>query len=113
MVDGHASLGNRQVIMVLMNMTRVFVDALGWSGAAVLLAAYAGVSFGKMRPNSAGYQFANAFGGICLVVNTVYYHAYPSAFVNVVWIGIAAAAWARLKGSSHREVKEVIGQGLG
>jgi len=34
---------------------------------------------------------------VLLVINTVYYHAYPSAFVNVVWIGIAFAASLRIR----------------
>ena len=36
-------------------------------------------------------------GSIFLVINTLYYHAYPSAFVNVIWIGIALAAGFRIR----------------
>ncbi len=32
-----------------------------------------------------------------LVINTIYYHAYPSAFVNVIWIGIALVAGFRVR----------------
>ena len=73
-------------------MIKILVDALGWAGAILVLVAYAAVSFRKIRPDAMLYQVANAVGGVLLVINTVYYHAYPSAFVNLVWIGIAAAA---------------------
>ena len=80
-------------------MVKLIADLLGWAGALILLSAYGAVSFGKIRPSSIWYQFCNGLGGVFLVVNTVYYHAYPSAFVNVVWIGIALAARARVKTS--------------
>lgn len=76
---------------------KLVADLLGWAGALMVLLAYGAVSFQKIRPDSAVYQVPNAVGGLFLVVNTVYYHAYPSAFVNVVWIGIALAARARMK----------------
>jgi hypothetical protein len=76
---------------------KLLADLLGWAGALILLAAYGAVSFQKIRPEAALYQLCNAIGGVFLVVNTVFYHAYPSAFVNVVWIGIALAARSRSK----------------
>ena len=79
---------------------KLFADLLGWVGALMVLLAYAAVSFQKIRPDTTLYQVSNAVGGLFLVVNTVYYHAYPSAFVNVVWIGIALAARARSKPSA-------------
>lgn len=81
-------------------MIKLVADLLGWAGALMVLAAYAAVSFRKIRPESGWYQFCNGLGGVFLVVNTMYYHAYPSAFVNVVWIGIAMAARARVKAST-------------
>jgi hypothetical protein len=76
--------------------TKLAMDLAGWVGAFTLLFAYAGVSFRRMAPNSFIYQGMNAFGSICLVLNTMYYRAYPSAFVNFVWIGIAIAAGMRV-----------------
>ena len=35
------------------------------------------------------YQLLNLAGGACLIFNTIYYRAYPSTFVNLVWAGIA------------------------
>jgi hypothetical protein len=62
-----------------------------------LLTAYGMVSFHRMRPDSLRYQLANAIGSCCLIVNTMYYRAYPSAFVNVIWIVIAIAATLRAR----------------
>ena len=76
-------------------MTKLFIDALGWIGALSLIAAYFCVSFRKIAADSALYQFMNAIGSLLLIVNTMYYRAYPSAFVNIVWIAIAVSA--RLK----------------
>ena len=75
------------------------VDLVGWIGAGTLLLAYAMVSFRKLRADSARYQLLNAFGSCCLIVNTTYYRAYPSAFVNVIWILIAilSSIYARRK----------------
>lgn len=61
----------------------------------MLLTAYAMVSFKKLRADSGYYQLLNAIGSCCLIVNTVYYRAYPSAFVNVIWILIAILASIR------------------
>ena len=76
---------------------KVAADAIGWVGAALLLVAYGMVSFHKLRADSFRYQLANALGSCCLIVVTMYYRAYPSAFVNVVWIVIAIAATLRAR----------------
>ncbi len=76
---------------------KLAADVIGWVGAAMLLIAYGMVSFHKLRADSFRYQLANALGSCCLIVVTMYYHAYPSAFVNVVWILIAIAATLRAR----------------
>ena len=81
-------------------MEKAFLDAVGWVGACLLLLAYGLVSFRRLRADSLAYQFMNGVGSLFLVVNTVYYHAYPSAFVNVVWITIAVTAGIRMRGQS-------------
>lgn len=70
----------------------LIVDVVGWAGALALLAAYAGVSSGRLQATSFVYQGLNAVGGVALIINCVYYRALPSAFVNLVWIGIALSA---------------------
>lgn len=78
-------------------MLKLTVDLVGWLGAGLLLTAYGLVSFKKLRPESGIYQMLNATGSACLIVNTLYYRAYPSAFVNVIWIMIAISASYRLR----------------
>ena len=78
-------------------MTKLLIDALGWIGAVSLIAAYFCVSFRKIAADSTLYQLMNAAGSFLLIVNTVYYRAYPSAFVNIIWIAIAISARLRLR----------------
>jgi hypothetical protein len=74
--------------------THAWFDAIGWSGAAALLFAYVMVSFKKLEGDSSAYQFLNIVGSLLLAVNTISYGAYPSSFVNMIWIGIAVLSIA-------------------
>ena len=67
----------------------IWFDAIGWAGAAFLLVAYAMISAKKLEADSTAYQFLNIIGSLFLVANTIFYRAYPSSFVNVIWAGIA------------------------
>ena len=58
-------------------------------GAAALLVAYAMVSSKKLEGDSTAYQLLNIIGSLLLVANTIFYRAYPSSFVNLIWAGIA------------------------
>ena len=71
------------------------IDVLGWCGALVVLLAYALVSTQRVQGDSVHYQALNIGGAALLITNTVYLGAYPSAFVNVIWIGIAAYSLIR------------------
>jgi hypothetical protein len=42
-----------------------------------------------MEADSTAYQLLNIIGSVFLVANTIFYRAYPSSFVNVIWAGIA------------------------
>ena len=75
----------------------IWFDAIGWAGAAALLVAYAMVSSNRLEGNSTAYQFLNIVGSILLAANTVFYRAYPSSFVNLIWIGIAVFSIATRK----------------
>ena len=76
---------------------RFAIDVIGWLGAAALLAAYGLVSAKRLDGDSMMFQFLNLVGAIFLIINTAYYGAYPSTFVNVVWIGIAVATILHVK----------------
>lgn len=73
-----------------MNLTHF--DLIGWAGSICVLAAYGLLSTEKLHSKSKLYQGLNIAGSICLIINTIFYHAYPSAFVNIVWLAIAIFA---------------------
>ncbi len=77
----------------------VFLNVLGWIGAFLLLLAYALVSFKKLRADSQTYQWLNITASILLLINTIYYGAYPSSFVNAAWTIIAFFAILTIKRS--------------
>ena len=79
----------------LSRMTLLLEELAGWVGAAILLAAYGLVSFKKLRPDSLWNHSLNGAGSGLLIVDTVYHRAFPSAFVNVIWILIAVVAQMR------------------
>ena len=68
---------------------QIIVDVLGWVGAVLYLGAYALVSFRKVEGDSLLFQGINIVAGVFLITNTFYWKAYPSAALNVAWIGIA------------------------
>jgi hypothetical protein len=68
------------------------IDAVGWGGAVLVLAAYALVSTNRVRSQSVAYQGLNIAGAVGLVVNSAWNGAVPSAVVNIVWIGIGLYA---------------------
>jgi len=73
-------------------LNATLIDIIGWIGAVALLAAYALISAERVKAQSWLYQGLNLAGAAGLIVNSTYYGAYPSTFVNVIWTGIAIAA---------------------
>ena len=67
----------------------IWFDAIGWAGAGFLLVAYGMISAKKLDADSTAYQLLNIIGSLFLVANTIFYRAYPSSFVNVIWAVIA------------------------
>lgn len=82
----------------------LFVDIVGWIGAGALLFAYGAVSTGKIEAKSHVYQLLNMFGSIFLIVNTAYYQAFPSTFVNLIWIAIAVMSLISIRRATRRPV---------
>jgi hypothetical protein len=71
---------------------KIAVEVSGWAGAALLLGAYALLSAGKVRAESMSYQLMNVLGSAGFIVNSGWYGAYPSAAMNLIWIGIGLYA---------------------
>ncbi len=76
----------------------VWIDILGWIGAIALLVAYALISAKRVEGDSRGYQLLNLVGSILLLLNTLFYGAYPSSFLNLFWMGVALYALRRVIG---------------
>jgi peptidoglycan biosynthesis protein MviN/MurJ (putative lipid II flippase) len=65
------------------------VEILGWMGSVLIVGSYALNITGRLAATHKLYVLANILGGIFFVVNTFFHQAYPSMFVNIVWVIIA------------------------
>ena len=74
---------------------KTFIDVAGWCGTVLVLGSYALISSGKLQARSALYQGMNVVGAIGLAINSGWNGAWPSAGLNVVWLGIAILAIRR------------------
>ncbi|MFI5153284.1 MAG: hypothetical protein ACHQET_08135 [Chitinophagales bacterium] len=75
----------------------MIIDIIGWIGSVLVVIAYALNMYKKLDANSMAYYFMNIAGSSCLILNTIYHHAIPSAVVNIIWIIIAIIALAKKK----------------
>ena len=65
------------------------VEILGWMGSVLIVGSYALNITGRLEATHKLYVLANILGGLFFVVNTYFHQAYPSMFVNIVWVIIA------------------------
>jgi hypothetical protein len=73
----------------------MLIEVIGWVGSLMVVLAY-GLNINKMLSADAlAYYLLNIGGSACLVVNTLYHHAIPSAVVNIIWVFIALTALVR------------------
>ncbi len=75
---------------------KTFVDVAGWVGATLILGAYGLLSAGKIQSRSALYQWMNVVGAFGFILNSGWHGAWPSAGLNIVWLGIGIAALMRI-----------------
>jgi len=66
-----------------------YIEIMGWIASLLIVGSYALNITGKLPASSKTYVLANIIGGVFFVVNTYYHQAYPSMFVNVIWVIIA------------------------
>lgn len=84
-------------------MVEIAVEVAGWTGALLILAAYALLTAGKLTGKSLAYQVMNVAGAAGFIVNSWWHGAIPSTALNIVWLLIGAfASWRILttQGSS-------------
>lgn len=73
-------------------MTSLLIEIAGWTGALLILAGYALLTSGRVTAQSPLYQWLNVVGAAGFIVNGFANEAYPSAGLNIVWMGIGAVA---------------------
>ena len=78
----------------------ILIEILGWIASVLIVGSYALNITGKLPASSKIYVLANIIGGVFFVVNTYFHKAYPSMFVNVVWVIIAIYMISKKKSNS-------------
>ncbi len=77
-------------------MTDLLVDIAGWAGAILILAGYGLLTAGKLTSRDASYQWMNVVGAVGFIINSAWHSAWPSAILNVIWVGIGVVALSRM-----------------
>lgn len=81
-------------------MNELIINIAGWMGGTLIMLAYILLSLKKTSSNSIVYHLINLAGALLLIVNTIYYTAYPSTAINVIWIGVAIVSIYKIKTSA-------------
>jgi len=76
----------------------IWMEVVGWIGGALILAAYFLLSAGKLDAKSPAYQWLNVVGALGFIANSSWNGAWPSAALNVIWVGIGVVALWRIFG---------------
>lgn len=77
-------------------MSEVLYSVMGFTGALAVLLAYFQVSRKSWKPGSRPFQLCNALGAGLLIIYSVHLAAWPNVLLNLVWIGVAMYALARV-----------------
>ena len=83
-------------------MQSLLIEVAGWTGALLILAGYALLTSGRVTAQSALYQWLNVVGAAGFIVNGLANRAYPSAGLNIVWMGIGGVALWRIAAREKR-----------
>ena len=83
----------------------ILIEIMGWIASILIVGSYALNITGKLHASSKTYVLANIIGGIFFVVNTYYHQAYPSMFVNVIWVIIAIYMISKKKKKKNNNAK--------
>jgi hypothetical protein len=69
-------------------MVKFAIEVIGWAAAAMMLSAYVLLTAGKLSSRSTLYHWLNVLSGAGIIVNSGWNGAYPSVFINVIWMAI-------------------------
>ena len=76
----------------------ILMEVVGWIGGALILAGYFLLTAGKLDAKSPAYQWLNVVGAAGFIANSGWNGAWPSAVLNVIWVGIGTVALIRIFG---------------
>jgi len=79
-------------------MLTITIEIIGWVAALLILAAYGLLTAGKLQADSRAYQWMNVVGAAGFILNSGWNGAWPSAALNVIWMGIGGFALWRMFG---------------
>lgn len=79
---------------------KIVMDICGWIGSALILIAYFLISNHRVNSKSFLYQLLNSTGSIFLICNTLYYHTYPVATLNLIWLSIGITSLVKIHRNS-------------
>lgn len=82
-----------------MSITSIIVECIGWIGAIVVLIAFFMISTHRTDATKPIFYWLNIVGAVGLIIHTIYNSAFPSAFVNIIWVGVAVFSLMKLKAS--------------
>jgi hypothetical protein len=75
---------------------KLLIDAIGWIGSIGVVTAYGLNSYQKIKSSSLAFLLLNFFGGVFLIIYSIYYAAYANTFINIVWVLIAIPALLKI-----------------
>ena len=67
---------------------KILIEVIGWTAATMMLSAYVLLTTGRLSSYSGMYQWLNVLSGAGFIVNSGWNGAYPSAFLNLIWMAI-------------------------
>lgn len=74
----------------------ILMEVVGYAGGALILAGYFLLSAGRVSAKSVSYQAMNVVGALGFIANSGWHNAWPSAILNVIWVGIGVVALASI-----------------
>ena len=80
----------------------LFMEIVGWIGAVLILAGYGLLTAGKVTAKSPSYQWMNVVGAAGFIANSSWNGAWPSAILNIIWVGIGVVALIRIVAKRER-----------
>jgi hypothetical protein len=83
-----------------MNIPTEVNEVIGWVGAIAVILAYLLVSLHKVDGKSFKFQLLNFIGAGLLIIYTINKEAFASAFVNIIWTGIALYSIIKNRGKN-------------